>query len=163
MTAGIRTFYAKINFGISAKRPEKVHSIPANAGMEGSFPAVFCSYSPLTFVGGETSSAEFTPPFNFYRSRKMPGFAAVNCCGLFRPRQMSGASRKFYFRENSSVFAEFRGNDKFYFRENSSVFAEMINFIFGKIPPFSRKYKLHFRVCHSFAGGIFFRVEFVVL
>ena len=53
--------------------------------------------SPLTFVGGETSSAEFTPPRNFrfsaavYRLRKMPGFAAVNCCGLFRPRQMSGA------------------------------------------------------------------------
>ena len=23
----------------------------------------------------------------------MPGFAAVNCCGLFRPRQMSGASK----------------------------------------------------------------------
>ena len=55
--------------------------------------------SPPTFVGGETSSAEFTPPRNFrlsaavYRSRKMPGFAAVNCCGLFRPRQMSGASK----------------------------------------------------------------------
>ena len=26
-----REFYAKINFGISAKRPKKVHSIPANA------------------------------------------------------------------------------------------------------------------------------------
>ena len=57
------------------------------------------SDSPPTFVGGETSSAEFTPPRNFrlpaaiYRSRKMPGFAAVNCCGLFRPRQMSGASK----------------------------------------------------------------------
>ena len=24
----------------------------------------------------------------------MPGFAAVNCCGLFRPRQMSGASKQ---------------------------------------------------------------------
>ena len=57
------------------------------------------SDSPPTFVGGETSSAEFTPPRNFrfsaavYRLRKMPGFAAVNCCGLFRPRQMSGASK----------------------------------------------------------------------
>ena len=77
--------FGEINFGIFRKTTGKstFHSR--------------LSDSPPTFVGGETSSAEFTPPRNFrfsaavYRLRKMPGFAAVNCCGLFRPRQMSGA------------------------------------------------------------------------
>ena len=86
------------NDGQAAGRKKLKCAIPAKAGILAV--AVFAdekntSASPPTFVGGETSTAEFTPP-RFYRSRKMPGVCSSKLLRLISPPTNVGGEKLFY-------------------------------------------------------------------
>ena len=80
------------------------------------------SYSPLTFVGGETSTAEFTPPRNF----RLPAAIVRGKCRVFCSSKLLRLI---------SPPTNVRGEADILFSRN---FARMKNFIFGGIPPRSR-------------------------
>ena len=74
--------------------------IPAFAGMT----AFFCGIPPIPPRSREWNVLfpVVLPGMTAFFLRKTPGFAAVNCCGLFRPRQMSGTCRclSFFFADS---------------------------------------------------------------